>query len=193
MTDHPPQWADALLQLVLSSDDRECVSGDLLETYRDDILPARGRAAADRWYVGHVCGYVWRATGLWSLIFAGSFVARAAYDWRVPTTDFAARSAITTAIGVTTLLCAAFWTSWRARSVAAGITIAAITSQLAAVISAVGVTALIAVWHDARTLEAIAGSGGLFEAFSLPFMMIVPALVLGTIGGMLGAITRGVR
>jgi hypothetical protein len=193
MNDQPPRWADALLRLVLCSADRECVSGDLLEAYRDDIVPARGRLAADRWYVRQVWGYVWRATWPWAVVFGGAFLVRTGYDWRVPTTDFLTRSTMTTAVGATTLMSVGFWTSWRSESLVAGMVIAALTSQIAAMFSVVGVTLMLAVWHDAGTMRAIAGSGGLLEAYTLPFMTIIPATVVGMIGGTLGSFTRRFR
>ena len=35
----PPCWAESLLRLLLPPKDRESVSGDLLEEYRDSVLP----------------------------------------------------------------------------------------------------------------------------------------------------------
>ena len=57
----PPRWAETILRLLLKPVDRECVSGDLLEEYRDSIRPARGRWGADVWYVRQVAGFAWRA------------------------------------------------------------------------------------------------------------------------------------
>jgi hypothetical protein len=192
-TTRPPEWAEALLWWCLKSTDREDVSGDLLEEYRASIVPSRGKAAADAWYVAQVAGFLWRATWLWALMFSALFIARTAYDWRVPTTDFATRSAVSSWSGVAVLFIAAMWTAWRSRSFTAGLLIAMITSQLAAVMSVIGAAILLAVWHDAETHSAIAGSGGLAEVFTLPFMMIVPALIVGAIGSAAGRVGRKVR
>ena len=51
----PPQWAESLLRLILRPDDRDSVSGDLLEEYRESIVPALG-ATANRWYIRQVRG-----------------------------------------------------------------------------------------------------------------------------------------
>jgi hypothetical protein len=51
------------------------------------------------------------------------------------------------------------------------------------VLSVTGVTLLLAIWHDPATLKAAADSGGIGEAYVLPFMMIVPALIVGTVAG----------
>jgi hypothetical protein len=61
---NPPRLSEAVLRLLLIDRDRETVSGDLLEEYREVILPARGPAGARRWYRQQVAGFVWRATRL---------------------------------------------------------------------------------------------------------------------------------
>ena len=189
----PPEWAEALLWWCLKSTDREDVSGDLLEEYRASIVPSRGEPAADAWYVAQVAGFLWRATWLWALMFSALFVARTAYDWRVPTTDFATRSAVSSWSGVAVLFFAAMWTAWRSRSFTAGVLIAMITSQIAAVISVVSSAILFAIWHDVETQRAIAGSGGLAEVFALPFMMIVPAIIVGGVGSAAASVGRKLR
>lgn len=51
-------WADFVLRLLLSRRDRDAISGDLLETYREDILPSRGTLRARLWYCRQVLGFV---------------------------------------------------------------------------------------------------------------------------------------
>jgi hypothetical protein len=186
----PPEWAEALLRLFLKRSDRDAVSGDLLEEYRESIRPSRGESAADAWYLRQVAGFLWRTAWPWALAFSGAFLARTLYDWLVPTTDFHVRAAASTYIGVATLLLIGFRAAWRSGSVVAGTVVAAVVSQLAAVFSVIGASVLFAIWHDPQTQHAIAGSGGLAEAYVLPFMMIVPAVILGTIAGIAGRISR---
>jgi hypothetical protein len=50
----PPRWADALLRLCLRPRDRQTVTGDLLEEYREVVLPGRGRLRAQLWYFRQV-------------------------------------------------------------------------------------------------------------------------------------------
>lgn len=137
-------------------------------------------------------GAVIRSRGTWAgaLVFSGTFLARTLYDSRVPTTDFALRSAVSTWSGVTTLFAVGFWAAWQSRSWLAGPLTAAVTSQIAAVISVAESSVLLAIWHDPATREAIVGSGGLGEVYLLPFMMIIPAVVVGTIGGAAGTLGR---
>src|SRR5262249_42380145 len=51
MGDRPPRWAEFLLRLFLKPRDRETVLGDLLEEYREEILPAHGKVRAQWWYL----------------------------------------------------------------------------------------------------------------------------------------------
>ena len=47
----PPRWLERLLILCLSPRDRNTVSGDLLEEYREEKLPRLGSLRANVWYV----------------------------------------------------------------------------------------------------------------------------------------------
>ena len=51
------KWADVLLRLLLPARDRDTISGDLLEEYREDILPAKGPFRARLWYARQVLGF----------------------------------------------------------------------------------------------------------------------------------------
>jgi hypothetical protein len=183
----PPMWAESILRAVLKRTDFDSVSGDLLEEYRESVYPASGRDAADRWYLVQVFGFAMRSVGVWGGLFGTAFVARTALDWFVPTQDFSVRSSISTDVGVGLLLFTGFWFAWRSGSMASGTLTATLAAIIGALISIVGVAGMLAVFHDQQTLAAIDGSGGLGEVFTLPIMMVIPALILGTLGGALGA------
>jgi hypothetical protein len=85
------------------------------------------------------------------------------------------------------LLATGLWAANRSGSLLAGTFAGIATTGIAAFISVIGAAGLLAIWHDPGTLAAIRASGGLVEVFELPFMMILPGAVLGTIGGMVGA------
>jgi hypothetical protein len=189
----PPAWAEALLRLFLEPGAFDSVSGDLLEEYRDSIHPVRGQRGADVWYVMQVLGFVWRAARVWAVLFGGAFVTRAALDWRLPPSDFHTRSTVSTLLGVGILVAAGLWASWRSGSLVAGTVAGVAATAIGAIISVMGVAGLLAIWHDADTIAAIQGSGGLAEAFTLPVMMILPGAVLGTVGGLAGATIRMLR
>ena len=191
-TTRPPVWAETLLRLFLKKSDRESVSGDLLEEYREAIAPSRDRAAADAWYVRQVAGFVLRATWVWAVLFSGAFVIRQAYDFLVPTTDFFFRSQVTTYTAIWILAATSFWAAWRSGSFIAGIIVTVVMTQIAAVLSVIGVSVLLAIWHDPATMTAIAGSGGLEEAYVLPFMAVIPALIVGSVAAAGGSVSRKV-
>ena len=52
------KWADFVLRLLLSPRDRDAISGDLLEEYREEILPAKGPYVARLWYLRQVMSFV---------------------------------------------------------------------------------------------------------------------------------------
>ena len=52
------KWADTVLRVLLRNRDRETISGDLLEEYREEILPRRGALAARLWYVRQIASFV---------------------------------------------------------------------------------------------------------------------------------------
>ena len=47
----PPPWMDRLLRSSLPARDREAISGDLLEEYREEQVPRFGRVWANFWYL----------------------------------------------------------------------------------------------------------------------------------------------
>src|SRR5207244_1088128 len=107
--------------------------------------------------------------------------------------DFTTRSLVITYLALGILLCAGLSASWRTGSVRAGLFAGVVAAALAAPVSLVGAATLLAVWHDAATMAAIEGSGGLGEVFVLPWMAVVPAAVVGTAGGVVGAVASRFR
>jgi len=189
----PPGWAEVLLRACLRRGDSDSVSGDLLEQYRESVHPARGHRRADLWYVTQVLGFVWRSARLWAALFAAAFLARTALDWLVPPADFHARANVSTLLGAAIVLVAAFRAAARSGSFAAGPIIGLATAALAAPLELAGAMTLLAARHDPLTLAAIRTSGGLAEVLTLPLLMLLPGVVLGTIGGVAGALANRSR
>jgi hypothetical protein len=189
----PPGWAEVLLRAFLTPGDSDSVSGDLLEQYRESVRPACGRRRADIWYVQQVLGFVWRNARLWAALFAAAFIARTALDWLAPPADFHARANVSTLLGAGIVLLAGFRVASRSGSFAAGPVIGVATAAIAAPIEVMGAVTLLAGWHDPMTMAAIRGSGGLEEVLTLPLLMVLPGIVLGTIGGLLGAAVKRLR
>jgi hypothetical protein len=190
MRTNPPVWAEAILRLFLASDVFLSVSGDLLEQYRDSVLPVRGPARADGWYLRQVLGFALRKTLPWAALFGGALVTRFALDMLHPTTDFHTRSLVTTYTSIGLLLAAGFWTAWRSGSFFAGAAAGFAIVAAASILSMSGTALLLVIWHDPIAMSGIAASGGLDEAFLLPAILIVPGSVLGGIGGVAGAGAR---
>jgi len=132
----------------------------------------------------------WRAHLSWALLLSAAFVARTALDWLQPTSDFHLRSSVSTLVSALIFVGAGAAAGWRSGSWLDGPVAAFTTALLGAVMSMLGVAALYAIWHDPRTLEAIAGSGGLDEALFLPLLITLPGALLGLIGGLCGAAAR---
>ena len=168
---NPPAWADPILRLFLKPEDRDSVSGDLLEEYRETILAGRDRAAADRWYVRQVGGFLWRATWAWAALLALLALGRDALDLLVPPASFYTRSVVTTYSHVAVFLALGFQAAWRGRSLPAAAA-AALGAQALATLTIFGATIVfLGIWHDARTLAAIEHSGGISEMFTLPLIV----------------------
>jgi hypothetical protein len=179
-----------LLRVVLKPGDFDSVSGDLLEEYRESIRPARGQRRADLWYVTQVLGFVSPGARAGGALFGAAFVARDALDWFAPPSDFHARATVSTELGVGILLATGFWAAWRSRSFVGGTIAGVAAAVIGAGVSLVGAAVLLAIWHDPQTMAAIRGSGGLGEVFTMPVMMVLPGLLLGTVGGLAGAAGR---
>jgi hypothetical protein len=189
----PPRWAEGLLRLVLKPSDVASVSGDLLEAYRMRIGSADGPRRAGVWYVRQVLGFVTRSARWWGLVFGGVWAARHALDWFAPPVDFHPRANVSTYLAISLLLATGFWAARRSGSFFAGTLAGAVTAATGAVVSSVGAVALLAIWHSPETMAAIRGSGGLDEVFTLAPFMVLPGVLLGSIGGLVGAAGRRLR
>ena len=188
----PPRWAEAILRLLIKSDARDSVSGDLLEEYRDTIVPARG-PAADRWYVRQVGSFLLRASWVWAAVVGAALVLRYLLDTLVPVTDYRMRAAALTYTIMAACLLSGFGAAWRARSIPAGALIAFAAATIGAVLSIAGTGAMLAIWHDPATLGEWRNSGGLDEAFiDVPLKVMAIGAVIGTAGALLGKIAASV-
>lgn len=182
----PPPWAEALLRLLLNRRDRETVSGDLLEEYRDTIVPALG-SAADRWYIQQVGWFLLRASWGWGAFVGAALIIRYLLDTLVPPGDYQLRAAILSYTIIGASLLAGCGAAWRTRSIRAGALIAISAGTIGALFSIVGSGAMLAIWHDPATLDAWRNSGGLGEAFvDVPLKLVAISAVMGFAGALLG-------
>ena len=182
----PPQWAETLLLLLLKPKDRESVSGDLLEEYRDSIVPKPG-PAADRWYVRQVGSFLVRASWVWGAVLGAALVIRYLFDTLVPPADYWMRASALTYTIMAACLLAGFSATVRTRSMRAGVLTSLTAATMGALFSIVGAGLMLAVWHDPATLDAWRRSGGLDEAFiDVPLKLIALGVAIGGLGAVLG-------
>jgi len=175
----PPAWAEWLLYLLLSPRDRETVSGDMLELYRDAALQARGPRPADLWYVREVLRLAWLQNRGWITLLSLSMFGRTTLDWLVPTSDFGPRALWSTTFGAGIFLLAGFVAAWRSSSVVSGAFASLTTALAAGLVHSVGAVTLLAASYSPETLAAVRQSGGLSEAITLPILLCSPAVALG--------------
>ncbi len=57
MPEEPPRWLQRMLVTFLNARDRETISGDLLEEYREQQLPHSGVLRANCWYVRQLISF----------------------------------------------------------------------------------------------------------------------------------------
>ena len=60
----PPRWAEALMGVLVPRENKESITGDLLEEYRRAVVPSRGRVRADLWYGVQVARALWALTAV---------------------------------------------------------------------------------------------------------------------------------
>jgi hypothetical protein len=189
----PPPWAESLLRLMLPHQDRESISGDLLEEYRETIVPALGRRAG-RWYVRQVAGYVVRITWGWGAFIGLVLLVRYLFDSLAPVQYtpgvIHARSAIMSYTLIATFAVGSGWQAWRSGHVLSGVVMALAAALFGAILSSAGVVASLAVWHDPVTLRAVEGSGGLAEAlWGVPLLLVPIGLITGTAAALAARLT----
>jgi hypothetical protein len=182
----PPRWAEAILRLLLKPEDRDSVSGDLLEEYSDTIVPARG-SAADRWYLRQVGSFLVRASWVWGAVMGGALVVRYLFDTLAPVTDYRMRATVLSYTILAACLSAGFGTAWRTRSMRAGVLTSFTAAAMGALLSIAGAGVMLAIWHDPATLEEWRRSGGLDETFiDVPLQVVALGVAIGIVGAVLG-------
>jgi hypothetical protein len=186
----PPRWAEALLRLLLEPKNRESVSGDLLEEYRETIVPSRGSAYAGRWYVWQVGSFLFRSSWTWGAVLGGALVVRYLLDTLVPPTDYFIRATVLSYTVIGGCALAGMSAAWRTRSLTAGWLISIVGAILGGLLSIIGTAVMLAIWHDPATLQAWRNSGGLAEAFiDVPVKLVMIGAVMGFVGGLIGKLT----
>jgi hypothetical protein len=187
----PPRWAQAVLSLVVPHRTRDSILGDLLEEYREAILPGRGEAAADWWYVRQAAGFLWRASMPWAAFVGLIIGVRDIIDAAVPATDgFHFRAAVCTYLAFSTYALAGFSVGWRSRRALAGLLVSLSMNALAAAI-AIGAALIVAALVSLGAVSAAASYEGLAEGLDVPVLpMLIAGGALATIGAAIGKAAR---
>jgi hypothetical protein len=188
---NPPEWGEFILWVFLKPGDRDSVTGDLVEEYREMIRAGRDRTAADRWYLRQMAGFLWRSTWAWAAILSALWVGRGVLDVLVPPASFYARSQFSTWSAVSIFTIIGFRAAWGGRSVSGSVpeslanSVAAVLSTqiTACLMNFAAVLVFLAIWHDPQTVSGVEHSGGLGEAFFLPVVITFPAVLLSLVGG----------
>ena len=140
----PPRWADSLIRMLLAPEDRDNVSGDLLEEYRESIVPALGRKA-DGWYVRQVAGYVlhnlpraWIGAVLVGTILVARYLVDSLAPVQYTPGIIHPRSAIMSYSLIATFGLCSGWQAWRSGHLRSGVLVAFITAVFGGALSVVG-------------------------------------------------------
>jgi hypothetical protein len=192
----PPSWAESLLRMVLSTEDRDSVSGDLLEEYRESMVPALGDSAKG-WYIRQVAGYVLRKTWFWGALVGAILVTRYLFDTLAPVRYTPGvvhpRSAIMSYALMATFALGSGWQAWRSGRLGSGLLMAFATAALGGALSAAGTVGCLAIWHDPDTLRAVRSSGGLAEAlWGVPLLLVPIGLITGATGAIAGRLANAI-
>jgi hypothetical protein len=182
----PPWWAEAVLRSVLKPEDRESVSGDLLEEYREAIVSALG-PAADRWYLRQVASFLFRPSWPWGAILGAALVIRYLFDTLVPPADYLPRSQVSTYTLIAACAISSCYNAYRTQSIFGGILVAITAAVMGGLLSILGTAAMLTIWHDPATLDAWKRSGGLDEALVVvPLIMVAVSATIGFVGAVCG-------
>lgn len=168
VSDAPMRWATALLRCCVSVRDGDPIAGDLLEEFREEILPTRGWARAQWWYLRQVASFLpCRETRLALHVCATWFAAFCAVALFSVTRDTFAP-----AYGVTVFLLAvpfsAFYvarrTDWFGLAMAASV----ILMFAMLLVGAMAVTPPGSLWSPIATGSTLASLSALAGKMSLP-------------------------
>lgn len=184
----PPRWAIAVLPWLLPSDEAETVAGDLIEEYRDSVLPALGRRPADVWFVRQVAGFVWRAPVVWGLLVAMFISGRFLLDTFAPPVSYAQRSFFTTWSSVLLYLLAGVWGARRTGRAGTGVLVA-VSAHAIGWVTSFAITVFVFVGvirNEPGMLTLFRQTGDWGEQWFLPLMLLPFVIVLGSLGGVCG-------
>jgi hypothetical protein len=188
----PPPWAHSLLPWLVRADRADNIDGDLLEEYREAILPTRGRRRADVWYVRQIAVFLWRLSWIFAVVVALQELTRMLADTVVPPQSYQLRASVSTWSAISAYLFAGVHASWRTHRAGTGAIVALAAHVIGQAIAIAGTVALYfaLISRDDTALRLFRATGDWGEVFGLPIVLAPVACVLGLAGGALGAHLR---
>lgn len=192
----PPAWAQEVLTWLVPASSEESIPGDLLEEYRDTVLPSRGRWRANVWYVRQVGGFLFRLAWIFILVNASAIILRTVHDTFAPP-DFSPHSfqwmsMLSSYTAIATFMLAGAYSGYRLEHVRA----AGVTAMTAAALGHALGLSFDAAWfyaviqHDPAKLNFFYVTGGWGEEIGMPIVITVLAAPLGLFGGFAGQLMR---
>lgn len=118
----PPPWAAWLLVTLVPRRHRDVLAGDVLDRYRDQILPAWGRTRANRWFLAQVAEWAWTESRLACLVVVLSFLVGDGLFADLPERGAGARAWLNATAPLCAIGALGVRTGWRSGTWAAVIT-----------------------------------------------------------------------
>jgi hypothetical protein len=188
----PPRWARSLLPWLVRADRADNIDGDLLEEYREAMLPERGRRRADVWYVQQIAVFLWRLSWIFAVVVALQALTRMIADTVVPPESYQLRASLSTWGAIYAYLFAGAYAGWRTHRAVTGAIVALSAHVVGHAIAIAGTVGLYValVSRDDTMLRLFRATGDWGEVFGMPIAVAPVVVVLGLAGGALGARLR---
>jgi hypothetical protein len=175
----PPGWAEGLLRAILRPGDRDAITGDLLEEYREVRRPALGRVRSLAWYLAQVLSVAWPL--VWPFAAAGILLKAAAWFLPLPNASLFQAPGVS-AHDAALCLAASYYASQRTRLIRTGMVVAGVTNVAGVAL----LFALAAVRTPSLVVFLVRQPAFVFFPATFSAVAFAFGAALGCIGGSLG-------
>jgi hypothetical protein len=118
----PPPWAVWLLRALVPRRHRDVLVGDVLDRYREQILPAQGRTRANRWFLARVGEWAWSESRPAGLVVVLSYLFANGLSFDLPDRGATLRAWLNATVPLCALAALGGRAGWRTGAWAAVIT-----------------------------------------------------------------------